>query len=32
MQKLNLGIIDGEIHTNVKVNIYSVILFLKKNI
>lgn len=32
MQKLNLGIIDGEIHANVKVNIFSILLFLKKNI
>lgn len=29
MQKLNLEIIDGEIYANV--NIFSVILFLKKN-
>lgn len=31
MQKLNLEIIDGEIYANVKVSIFSVLLFLKKN-
>lgn len=31
MQKLILGIIDGEIYVNVKVSIFSVLLLLKKN-